>query len=912
MKKSKPAKITPSTEQKAILAVKKDTIVISNPGTGKTTTLAFKVLDLLDRHVEPEKIMCLTFTTKAKKEMQDKLYKMAKGKYPESVIIRVNVNTFHGFASNYLINAGFITGDVVGNNLLRYSILESFLDNKALHYDKNYIINHLIGKLESAMRHMKTFGITYDKINIKKTQAIIQKNYTPTPAYPKDALKIFVEYFVEAYKHYESKKNDGEIDFADMMLMFLDKHQGEKFEYVLVDEMQDMNELQAEIVNKISKNLFLVGDSKQAIFGFQGGSIKNFQKFEKHCKPMLLSTNRRSTQEILDYAKKFFITYTGQQTKYKKELQKFTSKDKGPLPKIFSTKAPFGKTVELIKANPNKSIGVIARTNKQIIKISKYLDAKNIPYTTTTSQATTQEARVDLISFIKGILSDNLSHKVSAAFSVFSPFSLQEAFEFSIEAKKKGVKTIPKLDSWKITLHRDDLNKIFSNTILPVCISKGSEWFATAVSVKEQIDEYLILQNPTFEGLFDFIAIGEQEYPDSDQKSGVTISTIHKAKGREFDVTIYIPKIVDPKGSFIDVISTSVFEALGIDVQDEVLEESLRMDFVAMTRAKEKLFIITDDAYSGLYHQDKFSKFATDSKEEEKITTASMNSRLTEAYSLFVAGKIKESQKHRHKKETWIKDLITQYFKNVDHFYWSSIQSSPYDFLKRSIINIPYDSGGTSGSVGGTEFGNNVHDAIQNILDGKAKVSDYKDDELKAIKHAMQSLKILEKTYPGLKFKKSEMYVKVAMSDMTKYTKNDGFYFSGFIDAVFEHKDGIILVDWKTNRTKGNNETVYKRQLAVYKKMISKEYKIPEDKITTCLIWIALRGGIRTGTFVSEIVTGHGSGVYSTFEKHLQKILAWRDKPNEFLKELVKEEDKEENQPIQGIIKDKLRSLGIK
>ena len=65
------------------------------------------------------------------------------------------------------------------------------------------------------------------------------------------------------------------------------------------------------------------------------------------------------------------------------------------------------------------------------------------------------------------------------------------------------------------------------------------------------------------------------------------------------------------------------------------------------------------------------------------------------------------------------------------------------------------------------------------------------------------------------------MYVKVPVSDMTKYTKKDGFYFSGSIDAVFEHDDGIILVDWKTNMNK-NSESSYKRQLAVYKKMISK------------------------------------------------------------------------------------------
>ena len=71
--------------------------------------------------------------------------------------------------------------------------------------------------------------------------------------------------------------------------------------------MQDMNEIQSQIVEMTSENLFLVGDAKQAIFGFQGGSIKNFQKFEKKMKKLLLSTNRRSTQEILDYSKEYFL-----------------------------------------------------------------------------------------------------------------------------------------------------------------------------------------------------------------------------------------------------------------------------------------------------------------------------------------------------------------------------------------------------------------------------------------------------------------------------------------------------------------------------------------------------------------------------------------------------------------------------
>ena len=136
------------------------------------------------------------------------------------------------------------------------------------------------------------------------------------------------------------------------------------------------------------------------------------------------------------------------------------------------------------------------------------------------------------------------------------------------------------------------------------------------------------------------------------------------------------------KLAFIDTVSDSVFKALGIDLQDEVAEESLRMDFVAMTRAKEKLFIITENAYLGYFHTDKLSEFATDAKEEEKLTIASMNSRLSEAYSMFVAGKVKESQKFLQTKETWIKDFILEYFKNVTHFYWSAMKLSPYELSK--------------------------------------------------------------------------------------------------------------------------------------------------------------------------------------------------------------------------------------
>ena len=222
--------------------------------------------------------------------------------------------------------------------------------------------------------------------------------------------RVFLKYFVEAYRYYEESKKDT-IDFSDMLLTFINKFQGEKFQYVLVDEMQDMNEIQAQIVEMVSENLFLVGDAKQAIFGFQGGSIKNFLRFEKQMKKLMLSTNRRSTQEILDYSKHYFLERTEYTTNFKKELEKFNGVSNGPVPKIFSTGAPFAKILSLIEQNPEKSIGIITRNNRQIIEISKHLDNHSLEYTSTSSQSTTNDAKNEMISFLKGVLSNELESK---------------------------------------------------------------------------------------------------------------------------------------------------------------------------------------------------------------------------------------------------------------------------------------------------------------------------------------------------------------------------------------------------------------------------------------------------------------------------------------------------------------------
>ena len=885
---TKSTKLEPSAEQQAIIDSKVDTIVVSNPGTGKTTTLSQKVIDLLENGVNPENILCITFTAKAKKEMFDKIFDDAQGKFPDADIMKIRIHTFHGFAYDYLTEIGLMSAEIIGNNLLRHSILESFIENKVFTYGKSYIIDELVPKVENAIRHIKNFGITPDKIDVKKTASVIEqqlmlieKNKGSKTSYTKEELITFLSFFVDAYKHYEDSKNDT-IDYSDMLITFIEKFQGDKFEHVLVDEMQDMNELEAQLVEMISKNLFLVGDAKQAIFGFQGGSIKNFEKFAKTCKLLFLSTNYRSTQQILDYSKQFFLDGTQHRTKFEKELEKFNGVSKGSLPKIFVTGAPFGKIISLIEENPDKSIGVITRTNRQIIEVSKYLDNHSIDYTTTSSQATTKDARDEIIIYLKGLLSGDINQKISATFTTFSPYTLQNAFEFSNDAKKGSSGTLENLNSWKINLNKEDLDKLFTDELYPLCVSKGSEWFSTAVTVKEQIDEYLAFETPTFEGLFDFIAIGEESYTERNKKSTITLTTVHKAKGRGFDVVIYVPSSGGGKTSFIDIITESVFIAKGINLEDEVVEESLRIDFVAMTRAKEKLFIISkDEQFAARFHHQGLSKIEVDDVVEEKISTSTISNRLAEAYSLFVDGRWDDSKKLLERKETWLKEFIYSYFQNIEHFSYSSVTKVPYDFLSKNIVKKPYGSQALN-------FGSNVHNALEKIVSGEAKVEDYTDeDEVKAIKNGLERLEELKKENPGFKIKATEMNVKVPIKSLTAYTETDNLMFKGFIDAVFEHDGGIFLVDYKTDKNT-NYASHHKRQLAVYKKMYSKLEGIPEEKIETCIIFVALRGGINTGKSDSGVDFGKRN-VFGTFEQHLQKVLEWKKDPEIFISELLQQ-----------------------
>ena len=873
--------LKPTPEQQKIIDNAGNTIVIANPGTGKTTTLSFKIISLLKNNVKPEDILCITYTEKAKKEMYDAIKKNSQGSIADSIISKVNINTFHSFAYQYLLESGDVSGEILGNNILRFSILQSFQRHNVFNYGKDYLISDIVPKVENAIRYIKNFGITPDTIDVSKASSYVEKLHDESSSsFSTNEVLAFLKKFVDVFRDYENSKMNA-VDYVDMLLIFSKNYSGRKFPYVAVDEMQDMNGIEANIVRMLHQTVFLVGDSKQAIFGFQGGSIKNFEEFKKSCTPMILAENMRSTQEILDYAKNFFLKKTNEPNQYKQELKNLNSRESGPIPAVITTEAPHVKILDLINENRGKKIGVITRKNYQIIEISKYLDAHNIKYVTTSSQSTTASARDEITRFLLGILSDKKDDKIPALFTFFSPNSLKDAFQITEQYVKKEPVTLPPVYSPQIKLTKAMLEDIFRGIIFPVCVSRGAEWLSTAQSVRSQIEEYFTIPNPTVEGFFDFIKIVQESYVDSNMKSDVTLSSVHKSKGRTFDIVIYYPS--KPKSeSFVDTVTKSIHLSSGIDIEDEIAEESLRVDFVAFTRAAEKLIILADDRISDYYVIDGFSSHSVDGtdKEQQKITSFT-DFKLTDAYALFVAGKFEESKKLLKETDDWLEKWIHNYFTNLNNLSWSAIEIKPYEFLKKRMLNLPSYSQTSSGGFG-AEFGNEIHQIIEKLLKKQTKVTDYSGNEKVTLENVVSAVNELSKMFPGLKIDYTEMKFKdFAISDITDYSGN--VTLDGKIDAVFKHNDGVLLVDWKTNK---KTDTEHRQQVEFYKKVYSKLTKISEDKIKTCVVYISLRDSINTGSIGMQLDFVKRGNPFETFERHLKTILEWKDSPNKFIKEL--------------------------
>ena len=834
--------------QDKILSTSGNILITANPGTGKTYLLAKKYSHLIKNGVPENEILCLTFTNKAKREMEERITRVLEEEKVKIDLSKLNVYTFHSYALDYLDE-----GEIISTNLLRFVIYEYLKEKEVFNYGDERLVAVVVPRLENLMRYLKSYGITPDKIDKKKTKALIKEYERSSDTIDKAALEKFLEYFVEIFALYEKEKERKGIDYADLLINFLKLKNRPHFKHVLVDELQDVNSLEAQIALESGDTFFAVGDKKQAIFGFQGGSIENFELFRKR-KPteFNLVENRRSTQQILDFAATNFKNKSKDKDSIAEldGLRNFKD-EKGAKVKVIESDRDevIGKICALLNRDKGKEqIAILVRTNSQIIELGKELAARNISFSST-HVASSIEAKENTIRFLKAIFGQNVEDVKTAFFTPFFPISLQKAFELT--AKKKL--TIEEIyrecpEFKKIRESQKDLETItdlFNERIFPACIPYGEEYLLAAQALQSSAREALtLISNKTLENFIHYLEAADLLSSTAKKEAKITLTTVHKAKGLEYDKVIYWAKKTYDNSGFYDYVIERILESEGKLETSELEEELLRIDFVAYTRAKNELYVITENARD-------YSNEHTEPLEiETENLSVNFEERQKKAYNLFLNKNYDDAKKLLETNKAWIRSFVQDHFASLEHISFSKLNTNAYDYFVQNILQLKEETYATN-------LGSNVHDLIQSYLEGKEAKPEEKEKLF--FDNAKEMIAKIKKEYPEFVEAEHEVYIPLSNIVSTK----DKMHFKGYIDAIFKNGNNYLIADWKTSSSTGSAST-YRRQLELYKRAYATEAGIEPGRIKVMIGFIGLREVINDGK------------VYSRWTRPSQRILYLR------------------------------------
>jgi len=862
-------------EKKRVLESTGNVLVTANPGTGKTTLLAHKYLKLLESGVKPQDILCLTFTEKARAEMEQRILKLIaerklKVEWPE-----LNIFTFHAYALDAIGE-----DNIVSSNLLRYCIFRYLKEKEVFNYSDGYLLSDIIPSMEGHISYLKSFGITPDKVSLDEVKAQIRE----TEKYTKAELDKFAEYFLNIYNYYEESKRGKGIDYSDMLLRFLALPKHKVFEFVLVDELQDVNDLEANIALKSGKTFFVVGDKKQAIFGFQGGSILNFSKFSDSNK-FILGGNYRSTNEILGYAKSFFLSRTKNRLEYEAELQALANPEAGAArkPEAYEVEKDklFPAVCQLAKQllDEGRDVAIIARSNSQIMRASKELKSQGIPHASTFFGGS-GEAKEYAIRFLRGFFSDDANDLKAAMFTPFFPLSLKDAFAlsalktFSVQDvcdKSPGFKRLR--DSAR---NVEEVSKVFREIIFPFSVTYGKAYLLAAMTVEKAFSEALrVISSPNLDSITAFLNSSDLLSDESGKHQKLTLTTVHKAKGLDYDAVIYLPSKPLGKTDYQDNVVEAILQTKGINAKEELEEEALRIDFVALTRAKNRLIVVSTDI-------DGYLNEFIERKEinAQEIEHSDYAERAKKAYGLFLAGDTATAQELLADKQAWLIDFVKNHFEKLGHLSYTSLRTDPYQYFTERILGL-YDSSPAMA------LGSKVHKLAEQIVKGE----DYAlEQEVKPFEPGIKETLVQVKAeYPEVVGTEIDVELPLARLMPT----NLEIRFKGKIDAVFRNNNNYLLVDWKTDKDT-KNDSEHRRQLEVYKRAYATINSIPLENIKVEIAFIGLRKKINLGTVETELDAAQPkASAFSTFEKHANTVLAWKKDPELLLKQLAEKKSDE-------------------
>lgn len=579
-------------------------LVLAGPGSGKTFVVTQRIKYLIEQyHVKPDGILVITFTKAAAAEMQDRFARLNEGKlYP------VHFGTFHSVFFQILRHTYRFTAQ----NIIRER-------------DKYRFLTQIIGEMPEEIRGQAQIDDNIELLQnlLSEISAVKNNGITPQEIQSTTVSQAEFEYIFQRYK--QEMNRCRLIDFDDMVLLCRNllverpdtlKLWQERFQYILVDEFQDICSLQYEVVRMLAKpqdNLFIVGDDDQSIYGFRGSKpeiMMNFTKDYPEAQQVLLNVNYRSKQGIVDTAGKLIAH---NKVRFAKEVKAQNEQIDGVNIYSFSSKLKQAENIGLLikqyMEQPGakySDIAILYRTNNHTVYTADKLMKEGIPFYMKEKPKNIYDSPIakDIIAYLNYALYENcledflrimnrpvryikkstvprqafrmealIQNNKSTEYVVQNIVDLYDALRFikglnpfsAVNFIRKGIGYEAFLKKQALENGRDAAKEI---EMLEELMQLAKD-FETIPEWLEHIQNYDTIMRE----------ITQQENGlKSAGTDAVSMVTMHSSKGLEWKVVI-LPDVNEGVVPHKKAVT------------DNELEEERRMFYVAMTRAKESLFL---------------------------------------------------------------------------------------------------------------------------------------------------------------------------------------------------------------------------------------------------------------------------------------------------------------------------------
>lgn len=599
LEKTKGINLNPEQRQ-AVSFNRGNALVLSTAGSGKTTVIVSRAGRLIYENLCKNKILTITFSKMAAEDMKNRFSRV----FDEEFLIKTDFSTIHSFS--YKIIRDYLRKTNKKLELIpsNYKIVEQILKEQ---YSKEYISIVNEEEVENVLSK-----ITYAKNMMLNSNELEASNI---------GIKNFKEIFT---KYDEYKKQNNLMDFDDILhygynllskYSYYNDWMKSEYDFIQIDEMQDTSKIQHAIIKAISNNnLFMVGDDDQSIYSFRGSFpeyMLNFSQIYKDGKVFYLSNNYRSDANIVKTAKKLV---ENNKFRYKKPIiAKHEAKNEVHIVKAKDRALQAKYIVNDIKNYTDKKIGILYRNNISSLMIANALNENSYDFQIKDDKTKFFKSFVlyDVLAFIK--LSFNIRDRESFSKIYYKSYTYfnKSMCNFVLKYKDESLsvfeilKRIPNLeyymydriDSFKhdvlrisklkpkdiIEFIKKDLEYL---TYLEKLDDDGRNSLNSTLLILEILDEIARYCKTIEEFINKIYYLQELLSKSSKNKSAnITLSSIHSSKGLEYDIVYMIDNI--DKEFPMERRNESIEEYM------KILEEERRVFYVGLTRAKERLNVIS-------------------------------------------------------------------------------------------------------------------------------------------------------------------------------------------------------------------------------------------------------------------------------------------------------------------------------